>query len=316
MRFRFHVLLSGLAVAVFSANLVLSADAAEPRAKRIPVLLKTDFDPAAERVGLFAGMKNGSLDSWLIPQDEHFGYVFVENKADKPLTVEIPPSVVAVQNLRQFNLFGNNNGNNFGNNGNFFGGMQNQNQFGQGMGQGMGGMQSVGGGLGQSGNMQGGNNQFPMFNNQRRGFPNNNNNNRFFFSIPPQTRVRLDFHSVCLNHGLQAPSRQNRYSLVETDQYTKDEKLKELLELVGTGKIDPEVSQAVAWHLTDGLTYEQLAAKEQQHLGGYATPYFQAEELQQAVKLLDYLKQQLEERKKADKTETTVADSRYDSSQK
>jgi hypothetical protein len=297
-----------------------SADAAEPRSKRIPCLLKPTFDPDAERVGLFDGMKSGSLDSWLIPKDEHFGHVFVENKADKPLTVEIPPSVVAVQNLKQFNFFGNNNfRNNNGNGFNFLGaGQQNQNQFGQGMGMGTGGgMQSVGGGLQQPGNMMpGGNNQFPQFNNQRPGFNNNNNNNNpLFFSIPPQTRVRLDFHSVCLNHGLQAPSRRNRYFLVETDKYTRDEKLQELLALVGTGKIDPEVSQAVAWHLTDGMSYEQLSAKQQYHLGGYATRYFEPEELQQAVKLLEYVKQRLDERKKKDKNGSTVADSRYESSQ-
>jgi hypothetical protein len=307
MYLRCHVLLLGLAVAVFTANLSLSSDAAKPESKRVPTLLKTKFDPDAERVGLFAGMESGSLESWLIPQDEKFGYVFVENKAHKPLTVEIPRSVVAVQNLKQFNL-GNNKNGIFGNNGNIFGGGQNQNQ----LGQGGGGMQSVGGGLQQGGNNVG-NNQFPLFNNNRPGF--NNNNNGFFFSIPPQSRVRLDFHSVCLNHGLQTPSQRNRYFLVETDKYTKDEKLKELLALVGTGKIDPDVSQAVAWHLTDGMTYKQLAAKQQYHLGGYATSYFQTAELQQAVKLLDFVEQRLEEQKKAETSESAVADSGYESSQ-
>lgn len=302
MSLRFHVLL-GLAVAVFTANLSQSSDAAEPDTKKVRTLLKTEFDPDAERLKLFEGIDRGSLESWLIPQNEKFGHVFVENKADKPLTVEIPASVVAVRNLKQF--LNNNNNNIFG--------AQNQNQ----QSQGTAGMQNVGGGLqGANNNQQ--NNQFPFMNNNRPGLNNNNNNNNnpFFFSIPPQSRVRLDFHSVCLNHGLKTPSQRHRYSLVSTDKYTDDEKLKELLALVGTGKIDPEVSQAVAWHLTDDMTYEQLAAKQQYHLGGYATSYFQTAELQQAVKFFEFVEERLAERKKAEQSESTVADSRYDSSQK
>lgn len=295
MQFRIQVLMLGLAVAVFSGNSPPNSDAAEPAAKRIPTLLKTTFDPDAERIGFFEGMERGSLESWLIPHNEYFGYAFVENTGDKPLTVELPRSVVAVQNLKQFQP-------------GIFNGQQNQNGNQQ-QTQGGGGNQNVGGGL------QGGNNNQQ---NGAFGFQNNrpgNNNNPFFFSIPPQTRVRLDFHSVCLNHGLQAPSKRHRYSLVDIDKYTDDEKLKELLALVGTGKLDPEAAQAVTWHLTDGMSYEQLAAKKQYHLGGRVTSYFQADELEYAVKLLEYVDEQLAERKKADRSESTVADSRDPSSQ-
>lgn len=301
MYLRFHVLLLGLAAVVCTANLEPSADAAEPSANRVRTYLKTTFDPDAERMELFTGIEKGSLESWLIPENEHFGHVFIENKADKPLTVELPASVVAVNNLKQFN-FGNNNGN--GNNGNVFGLGQNQGQTGGGQQN-----QNVGGGFQQNGQNQGNNNGF--FNNNNNG-PGNGN----FFSIPPQSRVRLDFHSVCLNYGMKTPSERHRYSLVETDRYTEDENLKQLLELVGTGKIDPDVSQAVAWHLTDGMSYEQLASLEQYHFGGRVTSLFQPQELQQAVKLFDYVKEQLAERKKAKKNESTVADSRLSSSQK
>lgn len=295
MYLRFHVLLLGLAAVVCAANLAPSADAAEPAANKVRTYLKTTFDPDAERVELFAGMESGSLESWLIPENEHFGHVFIENKADKPLTVELPASVVAVNNLKQFN-FGNNNNN--GNNGGLFGGIgQNQGQTGGGQQN-----QNVGGGLQPNGGNQQ-NNQNGFFNNNRAG-----NNN--FFSIPPQSRVRLDFHSVCLNYGMRTPSERHRYSLVETDKYTQDEKLKELLALVGTGKIDSDVSQAVAWHLTDGMSYEQLAGLEQYHFGGRVTALFQPQDLQQAVKLFDYVNEQLAERKKAEKNESTVADSR------
>ena len=301
MYLRVRVLMLGLAVAVVTGGFSPSSHAAEPGAKKIPTLLRTEYDPDAERVGLFAGMENGSLESWLIPQDEHFGYVFVENKADKPLTVELPRSIVAVQNLKQFQQPG----------GNIFGG---PNQNGNQSNQGSNGSQSVGGGMQGSGQNQQ-NNGFQFFgNNNRAG--NGNGNNGFFFSIPPQTRVRLDFHSVCLNYGLKTPSQRQRYSLLETEKYTNDENLQELLALVGSGQIDPDVSQAVAWHLTDGLSYEQLASLKQYQLGGYETSIFKAEDLQLAVKLFDYVKVQLAERKKAEKHESAVAESQLSSSQK
>src|SRR5690606_34821679 len=83
-----------------------------------------------------------------------------------------------------------------------------------------------------------------------------------FFSIPPERRVRLNFSSVCLNHGKRTPTKLNRYYLVDTDKYTDNEMLKQVLEVVSSGQASPGACQAAAWYITDGLSFQQMAAKQ------------------------------------------------------
>lgn len=270
--------------------------------KRLPTILKPSFDPDAKKVEFFEATKAGSLEAWLIPENEAGGFVFIENKSDVPLTVQMPAAFVGVQNLKQF---GNGNGN--GNNNNNFGG-PNQNTQNQGAN---GGNQSVGGGTAQNGNN---NNGF-----QPNGNNNGNNrqpNNFFgpgapFFSIPPQRRVKLEFNSVCLNHGLKTPTRMNRYHLVSIDDYTNDEQLKELLTWVATGKVPQKTAQAATWHLTDDMSYPQLAAKKEHHLGGAVSQFFHRSDIRQAKQLVEFVDQQIAQRKKEAKNSPQVASGEY-----
>jgi len=269
--------------------------------KRLPTITKLKLNPDAETVDLFDATQAGTLEAWLIPENEAGGFVFIENKSDVPLTVQMPAAFVGVQNLKQF-LNGNGNGN--GNNNNIFG---NNNQTNQNQGA-TGGNQSVGGGTAQTGNTN-------------NGFPGNGNNNRQrnnifapgapFFSIPPQRRVKLEFNSVCLNHGLKTPTRMNRYHLVSVDDYTNDEQLKELLTWVATGKVPQKTAQAATWHLTDDMSYEQLAAKKEYHLGGAVSQFFNRTDVSQAKQLIEFVDQKVAERKKASKNEPQVARGSY-----
>jgi len=176
--------------------------------------------------------------------------------------------------------------------------------------QGAGGNQSVGGGTQQ--NQNAGNNNNP-FGNGNNG--NGNVGNNFFrpgapfFSIPPQRRVRLEFNSVCLNHGLKTPSRMNRYHLVSVDEYTQNEQLKELLSWVATGKVPQKTAQAATWHLTDPMRYQELVPKKEYPLGGAVTNFFSRRDLVQAKEMLEFVDQQIAERKKAEKNETQLAGS-------
>ena len=301
MKLNQRILSAGLLtafVAVVSLSSLLEAGDSE---RRLPTITKPSLNADAEQVELFAAMKEGSLEAWLIPEDEAKGYVFIENKSDAPLTIQMPTAFVGVQNLKQF--LGNGNGNG---NGNIFGGPNNQNAQNQG---GLGGNQSVGGGTSQNQNANIGNNG--PFGNGNNG--NGNVGNNFFrpgapfFSIPPQRRVRLEFNSVCLNHGLKTPSRLNRYHLVSVDEYTNNEQLKELLSWVATGKVPQKTAQAATWHLTDDMSAQDLIAKKEHHLGGAVTNYFSRRDVLQAKEMLDFVDQQIAERKKADKNATKLA---------
>ena len=86
--------------------------------------------------------------------------------------------------------------------------------------------------------------------------------------------------------------------MVPVEQVSQDPVLYELLTVVGTGKVDSQAAQAAAWHLTDKMSFQQLAAKAMTHLGGQApTPYFSQAQLQGAQQLLALSAKKAEDRK-------------------
>ena len=110
--------------------------------------------------------------------------------------------------------------------------------------------------------------------------------------------ISVPFNSVCLEHGKPEPTPSSRYKLVPVSAVSQDPVLYELLTVVGTGKVDSQAAQAAAWHLTDKMSFQQLAAKAMTHLGGQApTPYFSQAQLQGAQQLLALSTQKAEERK-------------------
>jgi hypothetical protein len=113
-----------------------------------------------------------------------------------------------------------------------------------------------------------------------------------FFSVPPEKIVSVSLNTVCLEHGKKEPNLSMRYKLVPVSAVTEDPVVIELLALIGTGKLDRQAAQAAAWHLTNKMSWGQLASKERQHLGGYPpTPYFSPQELRGAQDILAMARQ-------------------------
>lgn len=257
----------GLSLACASAALWLAADvSAESKpSPRKSVTSRITLDETAERIALFDGIEGGQLDVLMIPKDANGGNLLVENKTDKPLTIELPESFVGVQVLKQF------------------GGMMGGGMMGGGM---MGGAQSTGGGAGGLG---GG------------GLGGAGGAGQGFFSVPPDQIVRVPYNSVCLNHGKPDPKPSMTYRLVRTEQYTDNPALRELLAIVADGKVNPQVAQAAAWHLTDDMSWHELAAKTVKRLGGAPpTPYFTQAELYYAQSLVAVATAQAQEKAKVE----------------
>ncbi|HEX6987545.1 MAG TPA: hypothetical protein VF170_19355, partial [Planctomycetaceae bacterium] len=207
---------------------LLCGDAAAGE-KRKPVVTKLTVDPSAREVELFEAIEEEELAVRMIPKDSKGGNLLIENKTDQPLTVKMPPGFVGVQVFKQI--------------GGGLGGGGGQ-QVGGGAG-GLGGGGLGGGGLGGGGAGGGG-----------------------FFSIPAETVARVPYTSVCLEHGKPEPSSRMTYEIRPVEEVTDDETLQALIALVGSGKIDADVAQAAAWHLTDGMSWAQLAALKNERLGG------------------------------------------------
>lgn len=241
-------------------------------------LTKLQHDPSATEVDLFAGIEAGQLSAKLIPKNAFGGNVLIENLTDEPLTVKLPEAAVGVpKHLAQFG----------GGAGGFGGGGLG----GGGLGGGGGGQQTgggFGGGGGGLGGQGGGGGGF--FGGGGGGFG----------SIPAESVASVPFNSVCLEHGKPEPTVRSEYVLVPVETVSNDPILRELLEVVGTGKVDRQAAQAAAWHLTDDMSFEELANKAVVHAGGNPpTPYFTRDQLLGAQTLLSFAKQKSEESPKS-----------------
>ncbi|MEI8381988.1 MAG: hypothetical protein WCJ09_17795, partial [Planctomycetota bacterium] len=121
-----------------------------------------------------------------------------------------------------------------------------------------------------------------------------------FFSVPPERIIAVKFNSVCLQHGRPEPTAANRYRLMPVSRVSKDPVLYELLSNISSGKVDSQAAQAAAWTISDKMTWQQLAAKSVNHLGGgqEPTPYFTQDQLMGAQQLLATAVERAETRKK------------------
>ena len=258
-----------------AASLPIELSAASKTAKK--PIRNPKFDPSAEQVDLFEAMDAKQVNVRLIPKDAKGGTVLIENKTDKPLTVKIPDAVAGVSIHAQMGGMGGMGGGGLGGGGMGGGGG------GQAMGGGMGGGGMGGGGMG-GGGMGGG------------GMGGGG-----FFSIPAEKVVSLQFNSVCLEHGKPEPSGNSKYTLVPLSRVNSDPVLYRLMTKVATGKVDSQAAQAAAWHLTDKMSFNELADKMEEHLGDIpSTPYFSRDELLTAQVLLSQSESEAEE--KAEKT--------------
>jgi hypothetical protein len=261
---------------VWSLALVTACSVALGASKEKRPITKPKFDPDAARIGMWDGIEQEALDVRVIAKDEKGGNVLIENKSDKPLTVELPDAIVGVQVLPQ--AIGGVGSGGLGTGSSGLGGGQGgqQQSFGGGLGGGgFGGGGFGGGGLGGGGFGGGG-----------------------FFSIQPGQIVRVPYKSVCLEYGKKEPHPRVEYKLVAVDQYTDKPELQELIRLVGTGKIEQQSAQAAAWHLANDMSWPQLARLKFDNVAAADTPFFSPQQLLGAQELVAAAQHRVEERAK------------------
>jgi len=77
------------------------------------------------------------------------------------------------------------------------------------------------------------------------------------------------------------------YELVPIEQVTRDPSVIATVQMLSRGEIDQASAQAAAWHLANGLTWQQLAEKiGAKHLDGSTERYFSSDELVRASQVV------------------------------
>jgi hypothetical protein len=236
-------------------------------------------------VEMFKAIADGQITVKIIPKDSTQCNMIVENKTKQPLNVKLPEAFAGVPVLAQGAGLPAAGG---GNNRRSGGGGSSGNSGNQSMGGG-GGM--MGGGMG---GMGGG-----------------------MFNVPPEKIRQVKLPIVCLEHGKKDPKPTIPYELRPIDSFTKKPGVKELLQMLGSGQISQRAAQAAAWHLQDGLSWEELANKVGiQHINGAREPYFRPQELQAGMKLAAMAQQLAQKNKEKDKEKEKSISSEPSLSQK
>lgn len=197
-----------------------------------------------------------------IPNDAKSAQIIVTNRTRRPLTLRLPAAFAGIPVLAQMGGMGG-------------GGMGGQAGFGAG-GIG-GGPQATGGGGGGLGG-QGMNGM---------GGGGMGMGGGGAFSIPPEKTRVFRVPTVCLEYGKREPSSRMPYTIARVDSFSSDPKLAFVLESLGRGELSQKVAQAAAWHISNGLSWEKLAAEKIDHAGGNPDePYFSPTELMAAHRLV------------------------------
>lgn len=210
-------------------------------------------------VDMFDAIAAGKLEVKLIPKDATRANILFKNQTNQPLHLRLPEAFAGVPVLAQF-----------GGGGRGGGGLG-----GGGLGGGGGGQQSIGGGLGGGGGGGG-------FGGGGGGFGGGG-----FFQVPPDAMKKVRVATVCLEHGKKDPNPKIAYELKPITDFTKDKNVIEICKLLGQGKLHQQIAQAATWHLTDGLSYEELVKKVKiRHLNGSTEMFFSPGQIAQAARLV------------------------------
>lgn len=203
-------------------------------------------------VKLFDALDSGDVKVKFIPANSVTANVLITNETDQVVHIQLPDAIAAVPILAQLGQ-----------------------QFGQqqGGGGGGGGNQSVGGGLngGGNGGQQGG---------QQGGF----------LRIAPQKTRKVKATTVCMEYGKPDPNPRVAYKMVPITELTTDKKVIELCTQLGQKQVDQKLAQAVAWHLVNGLDWQQIAKInriQSRYLGNI--PMFTSGQVRKAKDLLEAL---------------------------
>jgi len=262
---------------LLSLPLFVSADRGNPQVK--------PRDAAKwESVEMFAAMEAGDIEVKLVAKSDAEAQIRIKNHTDRPLSVRLPDAFAGVPVLAQ-QLFpaipAANTRSRTGNNRNshpnqIIGGPMNQ------LGRGNGA---------QNGNALGVNfNQNPF--NQNNAF---NRPGIGFFNVAPESEGKFKVETVCLEHGNANPRSTVPYEIKRLETVTTDPELREFFKYFGENqeRISHQAAQAAAWHLANHLDWKTLAGKRLLHASGASEPFFTAQDIQAAMKIVERVKQRL-----------------------
>ena len=232
-------------------------------------------------VEMFKAMEDGILTVDYIGKDAKEANLIFKNKGDEPLNVVLPATFGALPVLAQGMMGGGMGGMGMGGMGG--GGMGGMGGMGGGGMGGMGGGQGMGGGMGGMGGGgmggMGGGGMGGMGGGGMGGMGG-------MMRVEADTPRKMTVATVCLNHGKADPNPRMKYKVVRLAEVNDSPVIEEFCKALGTGKVSQNTAQAAAWHVANGLTWNELVRKPRvisEYTG--IEMYFSPFEVQAAMRL-------------------------------
>jgi hypothetical protein len=245
-------------------------------------LSQPSYSPAADSVGaaaaaqardLFDAMQKGDVDAKFVAKNSHVGRIILKNNTKGDVNVGIPDAFIGVPAAMA--QFGGGGGGGLGGGGGGLGGG--------------GGQQSVGGG-GGGGNRGGrggggrGGGGFGGGGGGRRGGGG--------FNIPPEKTVRIDVPLLCLDHGKKEPSSGNAYVIRPIENFIDKPAVIDVVTSYANGDLPPGAAQAAVWNLNNGVSWDELAAKQTGTKRNIVRePYFSRDEIKAGMAIAQHAEQ-------------------------
>jgi hypothetical protein len=275
MKRTFAKLLS-LAIAVSVGSVGFSEEPGTTTAVSKRSNAKAQKAKEVKSVEMFKAIEDGLISVDYIGKDAKEANVIFKNKTGDALDIVLPPTFGAVPVLAQMGMGGGGMGGMGGGMGGMGGGQGMGGGFGGGMGGGMGGMGGgmggMGGGMGGMGGGMGG-----------------------MFRVEPDKPRKVNVATVCLEHGKHDPNPRMKYKIVRLSEVNSSPVVDELCKALANGKVSQNIAQAAAWHVANGLTWQELVKKPRvvsQYTG--VEYYFSRYEVENAIRLVSLANQEAE----------------------
>jgi len=207
---------------------------------------------SAKKIEMFDAMDNGLITVDYIGRDATQANLIFRNQGKEPLDIVLPATFGAVPVLAQgFPPAGNGIGQGFG--------------VGPGLGAGQGGGQGIGGGIGGGGNVgaqgfgQGFGQGIGQGNGQGGGVQGAAGGG--FFRVEPDKPRKMSVATICLDHGKADPNPRMKYKVVRLAEANESKVIEGFCRGLADRKISQNVSQAAAWHVANGMSWDELIQK-------------------------------------------------------
>ncbi len=88
-------------------------------------------------------------------------------------------------------------------------------------------------------------------------------------TIPAGESLDVNVTAVCLNYGLPTPTLRDRFTLMDVDDYSTDNRVRRSLRSLCRIGTSQGVAQAVMWRVCNDLTFEAMAAQASKVINEY-----------------------------------------------